>query len=49
MDWRGKTAWETSVVLGISERTVRFHRNAAGEKLDCATTILAVTKAITQH
>ena len=45
----GKTAWEASVILGISERTVRFHLNAAREKLDCATTTQAVAKAITQH
>lgn len=42
----GKTAWEASVILGISERTVRFHLNAAREKLHCATTIQAVAKAI---
>jgi DNA-binding CsgD family transcriptional regulator len=45
----GKTAWEASVILGISERTVRFHLNAAREKLDCTTTTQAVAKAITQH
>lgn len=42
----GKTAWEASVILGISERTVRFHLNAAREKLNCATTTQAVAKAI---
>lgn len=42
----GKTAWEASVILGISERTVRFHLNAAREKLACATTTQAVAKAI---
>jgi DNA-binding CsgD family transcriptional regulator len=42
----GKTAWEASVILGISERTVRFHVNAAREKLECATTTQAVAKAI---
>jgi DNA-binding CsgD family transcriptional regulator len=42
----GKTAWEASVILGISERTVRFHLNAAREKLECATTTQAVAKAI---
>jgi DNA-binding CsgD family transcriptional regulator len=42
----GKTAWEASVILGISERTVRFHLNAAREKLDCATTVQAVAKAV---
>jgi DNA-binding CsgD family transcriptional regulator len=46
---REKTVWEASVILGISERTVRFHLNAAREKLDCATTTQAVAKAITQH
>ena len=34
----GKTALEASIILGISERTVRFHLNAAREKLDCVTT-----------
>jgi DNA-binding CsgD family transcriptional regulator len=42
----GKTAWEASIILGISERTVRFHLNAAREKLSCATTTQAVAKAI---
>jgi DNA-binding CsgD family transcriptional regulator len=45
----GKTAWEASVILGISERTVRFHLNTAREKLDCTTTTQAVAKAITQR
>jgi DNA-binding CsgD family transcriptional regulator len=42
----GKTAWETSVILGISERTVRFHQNAARDKLGCTTTTQAVAKAV---
>lgn len=42
----GKTAWEASIILGISERTVRFHLNVAREKLKCATTTQAVAKAI---
>ena len=42
----GKTASEASIILGISERTVRFHLNAAREKLDCVTTTQAVAKAI---
>jgi DNA-binding CsgD family transcriptional regulator len=42
----GKTAWEASVILGISERTVRFHLNAARDKLKCTTTVQAVAKAI---
>ncbi len=45
----GKTAWEASVILGISERTVRFHLNMAREKLNCATTTQAVAKAIVNH
>lgn len=45
----GKTAWEASVILGISERTVRFHLNAAREKLKCATTTQAVAKAISRQ
>jgi len=42
----GKTAWEASVILGITERTVRFHLNAAREKLRCTTTTQAVAKAV---
>jgi DNA-binding CsgD family transcriptional regulator len=42
----GKTAWEASVILGITERTVRFHLNMAREKLKCATTTQAVAKAV---
>jgi DNA-binding CsgD family transcriptional regulator len=42
----GKTAWEAGIILGISERTVRFHLNAAREKLDCLTTTQAVAKAV---
>jgi DNA-binding CsgD family transcriptional regulator len=45
----GKTAWEASVILGISERTVRFHLNAAREKLKCTTTTQAVAKAISKQ
>ena len=45
----GKTAWEASKILGISERTVRFHLNAAREKLDCLTTTQAVAKAVSQQ
>jgi DNA-binding CsgD family transcriptional regulator len=45
----GKTALEASIILGISERTVRFHLNAAREKLDCVTTTQAVAKAVAHH
>lgn len=42
----GKTAWEAGVILGLTERTVRFHLNTAREKLKCATTAQAVAKAV---
>lgn len=45
----GKTAWEASVILGISERTVRFHLNAAREKLNCLTTTQAVAQAVSRQ
>lgn len=45
----GKTAWEASVILGISERTVRFHLNGAREKLNCLTTTQAVAKAVSHQ
>jgi DNA-binding CsgD family transcriptional regulator len=45
----GKSAWEASIILGISERTVRFHLNSAREKLDCTTTTQAVAKAVAQQ
>jgi DNA-binding CsgD family transcriptional regulator len=44
----GKSAWEASVILGISERTVRFHLNSAREKLDCTTTTQAVAILVSQ-
>ncbi len=45
----GKTAWEVSVILGISERTVRFHLNSVREKMRCTTTTQAVAKAVAQR
>lgn len=45
----GKTAWEASRILGISERTVRFHLNSAREKLNCANTTQAVAIAVSQR
>lgn len=45
----GKSAWEASIILGISERTVRFHLNSAREKLNCITTTQAVAKAVAQQ
>ncbi|HEX2255768.1 MAG TPA: helix-turn-helix domain-containing protein [Afifellaceae bacterium] len=42
----GKTAWETSHILSISERCVRFHLDQARGKLGCLTKVQAVAKAI---
>lgn len=42
----GKTAWETSMILGVSERCVRFHLDQARRKLNCLTKVQAVAKAV---
>jgi DNA-binding CsgD family transcriptional regulator len=42
----GKTSWETSIILGISERTVIFHLQNAGEKLQVSNRMQAVARAI---
>ncbi|MFU0507168.1 helix-turn-helix transcriptional regulator [Pseudaminobacter sp. NGMCC 1.201702] len=42
----GKSAWDTSVILGISEATVRKHEKKAREVLGTATTMQAVVEAI---
>lgn len=41
----GKTSWECGVILGLSERTVRFYLESARHKLGASNTIHAVTKA----
>ena len=44
---QGKTAWETSAILGISPKTVEFHLGNCGRKLGAATkaqTILAAAR-----
>lgn len=44
---QGKTAWETSAILGISPKTVEFHLANCGRKLGAATkaqTILAAAR-----
>ena len=41
----GKTAYEISIILSISERTVNFHVNNFKVKLSSATKILAVLRA----
>jgi DNA-binding CsgD family transcriptional regulator len=42
----GKSAWETSKILNISQSTVKFHLTNARYKLHCVTTTQAVAKAI---
>jgi DNA-binding CsgD family transcriptional regulator len=41
----GKTNWECAVILGLSERTVRFYLESARHKLGATNTTHAVTKA----
>lgn len=41
----GKTNWECAMILGLSERTVRFYLESARHKLGAANTIHAVNKA----
>lgn len=42
----GKSTWDTSQILRISERTVKFHLDTARHKLDCLTKVQAVAKAV---
>ncbi len=48
LEWcaAGKSYWETSVILDISERTVNFHMTSARRKLNALTNAHAVVKAI---
>lgn len=41
----GKTLFEAAIILGISERTLRYHINNARDRLGVATTIQAVVAA----
>ena len=42
----GKSDWDVSQLLGISERTVKFHLENARHKLDTMNTTHAVAKAL---
>ena len=42
----GKTSWEVSVILHISERTVKFHLNQASHKLNAVNRTAAVANAL---
>jgi len=41
----GKSSWDISVILGISERTINFHVNSIMQKLDAVTRAHAVAIA----
>jgi len=43
---KGKTSWDISIILCISERTVNFHIKNIMEKLDAVSRTHAVVKAI---
>lgn len=43
----GKTSWETSSILGISETTVNFHLRNACRKLDASNRLVACVRAAT--
>lgn len=43
---QGKSSWDISKILDISERTVKFHVNNACVKLDAVNRTHAVAKAI---
>jgi LuxR family quorum sensing-dependent transcriptional regulator len=45
----GKTDWEVSVILGISESTARFHIDNARRKLGAVSRSQAVAKLIYRH
>lgn len=50
LEWmkQGKTNWEISRIIGVSERTVRFHVEGIFEKLDVGSRTQAVACAIEQ-
>ncbi|GBQ50452.1 transcriptional activator protein LuxR [Komagataeibacter europaeus] len=43
---KGKSSWETGMIVGVSERTVNFHINNALLKLKCTNRIMGVVRAI---
>jgi len=44
----GKSCWDVSIILGISEKTVRFHTAQIRTKLNATNTTHAVTRALQQ-
>lgn len=51
LKWKaaGKTDWETAMILGISEKTVRFYLDLARVKLDASNITHAVVKALNHN
>lgn len=45
----GKTAWETSQILDVSERTINFHMQNAAAKLNVSNRAHAVARAISER
>ena len=46
---RGKTAWETAKILGLTEKTVSFYTGNICAKLRVATKTQAVAKAVRER
>lgn len=44
----GKSSWDVSMILGVSEQTVRYHTSRIREKLNAANTVHAVARALQQ-
>ena len=44
----GKSCWDVSVILGVSEQTVRFHTAQIRHKLNASNTTHAVARALQQ-
>jgi DNA-binding CsgD family transcriptional regulator len=51
LKWKaaGKTDWETAMILGITEKTVRFYLDLARVKLDASNVTHAVVKALNHN
>jgi DNA-binding CsgD family transcriptional regulator len=45
----GKTSWDISVILKISERTVNYHVNNIMKKLDVTSRLQAVSEAVNKE
>ncbi|MBZ0331368.1 LuxR family transcriptional regulator [Halomonas sp. ANAO-440] len=46
---QGKTYWETAAILGITERTIKFHMNNMAKKLDVANAKQLIAKALAMN